>query len=342
MRLQNPMLDIFLSAMEDSFDATDLQLLLLRRFGLRYTKLTNATLPWVAQVINVHDYFDFRNETEQLIAALRDARPSVPQLAMVADSVGFATVHRAELEVLVQHKDTPFQDIDSFRARLAAIEAMTCQIDMGGTVGTGILIGPDLVMTNRHVVAGRIANDRLTGPATCRFDYKISDKSSTGYTTPAVDVIANTLLASSPHAAADLVVGPMATDVGALDYAILKLDRAIANEPVVLGGDPRGHIDVSAPPATVIDAGVLVLQHPGGKPMKIDLGSVVDVGPVRFRHTVNTEPGSSGAPVFDAALKLVGIHHAGQSGGPGPRLTYNEGIPLGVILADARAKQVAI
>jgi V8-like Glu-specific endopeptidase len=76
--------------------------------------------------------------------------------------------------------------------------------------------------------------------------------------------------------------------------------------------------------------------------MKIDLGSVTETGPARFRHTVNTEPGSSGAPVFDAALNLIGIHHAGQSGGPGPALTYNEGIPLGAILTDARAKQVAI
>lgn len=340
MRLTNPMLGVFLRAMEDSFNATDLQSLLLQRFGLRYTKLTNASLPWVTQVINIHDYFDFREQTEQLVAALRDARPSVPELAIVADSVGFATVHKAELEVLVQHKDSPYQDVDEFRATLATIEAATCQIDMGGTLGTGTLIAADLVMTNRHVVLSRIGADgQLTGPATCRFDYKTN---GAGFTTPPVNAVASKLLASSPHAPEDLIVGPMATDLNALDYAILKLDRAIANDPVIAGGEPRGHIDISGPPATALDAGVLVLQHPGGKPMKIDLGSVVDLGQARFRHTVNTEPGSSGAPVFDAALRMIGIHHAGQSGGPGPSLTYNEAIPLGAILNDARAKGVAI
>ncbi len=318
----------------------DLEALLIERFGLNYDTLTNRLLPWVIQTINVHRYFDFRNETEQLVAALRDARPSVPELAMVADSVGFATVRTAELEVLVQHQDTPFQDVDAFRARLAAIEAATCQIDMGGTLGTGTLIGADLVMTNCHVVVSRIgANGELTGPATCRFDYKTN---GAGYTTPPVNALARKLLASSPYAPEDLVVGPMATNMHALDYAILELDRAIADDPVIANGEPRGHIDVSAAPATALDAGVLVLQHPGGKPMKIDLGSVVDLGQVRFRHTVNTEPGSSGAPVFDAALRMIGIHHAGQNGGPGPGLTYNEAIPLGAILNDARAKGVAI
>ena len=340
MRLQNPVLAVFLQAMEVSFNATDMEVLLLQRFGLRYSSITNAVRPWISQVIDIHNYFEFRNESERLVAALRDARPSVPELAAVADSVGFTKVSRGELEVLVQHEDNPFQDVDLFRAKLASVEAATCQIDMGGTLGTGTLIGADLVLTNHHVISSRIdAEGRLSGPATCRFDYKTSDA---GYTTPAVSVTARTLLASSPHSAQDLVIGPMATDMRALDYAILKLDRPIGNEPIIARGEPRGYVDVTSPRFTAVDAGVLILQHPGGKAMKIDLGSVLDLGQARFRHTVNTEPGSSGAPVFDAGLRMIGIHHSGQSGGPGPHLTYNEGIPLAAIVSDARDREVAI
>jgi S1-C subfamily serine protease len=339
MRLVHPMLGLFLRALEDSFSQADLQSLLLQRFGYRYSKLTNPTLPWQTQIVEVHDYFDFRNITEQLVAAARDARPGVAEFALVADSLGFAArPSNAELEVLIR-QEAAYQDVDAFHSKLASLEAAVCQIDTGSGFGTGTLIAEDLVITNHHVVGDKIGADgRLTGPVTCRFDYKTN---AAGYTTPALDASASALLASSPHAPQDLVAGPMATDPAALDYAILKLDRKLANEPIVAGGDPRGRVDVSGPSATAKDAGVLVLQHPGGKPMKIDLGSVLELGDTRFRHSVNTEPGSSGAPVFDAALRLIGIHHAGQSGGAAV-LPYNEGIPLAAILADARSKGVGV
>lgn len=339
MRLQHPMLGVFKRAVEESFSQTDMQSLLLQRFGLPYNTFTNSFLPWKTQVIEVIDYFQLRFTTEQLIAAVRDARPSVVEVGQVAATVGFGvTPALSDLEVLIQ-AGTPYQDVDAFRSKLASLEAAVCQIDTGAGFGTGTLIAEDLVLTNHHVIASKISSEgKLTGPVICRFDYK---SNGAGYTTPALDVMANALLAFSPHASEDLINGPMATDSGALDYAILKLERKLAKEPIVADGDPRGRIDVSAPSAIAMNAGLLLLQHPGGKPMKIDLGSVLNLGATRFRHSVNTEPGSSGAPVFDAALCLIGIHHAGQSGGPA-KVPYNEGIPLGAILADARANNVGV
>ena len=339
MRLQHPTLGMFIRALEDSFSQPEMQSLLLQRFGVAYQKFTNSSQPWQTQVVEVIAYFDFRNTTEQLVAAVRDARPSVTEFGQIADSLGFVQAPaNAELEVLIR-LDTPYQDVDAFRAKLTSLEAAICQIDTGTGFGTGTLIAEDLIITNHHVVADKIGTDgKLTGPVTCRFDYKTN---GAGYTTPALNVMASTLLASSPHAPADLVNGPMASDSGALDYAILKLDRKLASEPIVAGGDPRGRVDISGPSAIVRNTGLLVLQHPGGKPMKIDLGTVLDLGTTRFRHSVNTERGSSGAPVFDAALRLIGIHHAGQSGGTAC-LPYNEGIPLGAILADARTKNVEV
>jgi hypothetical protein len=339
MRLEHPMLGMFLKALDDSFTQPDMESLLLHRFGFPYQRLTNAQLHWQTQIIDVNQYFQQRNITEQLVAAVRDARPSVVEFDLIADSMGFViTPANAELEVLIR-PESPYQDVDAFRCKLASLQAAICQVDTGTEFGTGTLIAEDLVITNHHVIASKLGTDgKLTGPVTCRFDYKTN---GAGYTTPALNVIARTLLASSPHAAADLVVGPMASDFGALDYAILKLDRKLASEPLVPGGDPRGRVDISGPSAITRNTGVLVLQHPGGQPMKIDLGSVLDLGATRFRHSVNTENGSSGAPVFDGALRLIGIHHAGQSGGTAS-LPYNEGVPLGAILADARLKNVEV
>lgn len=261
------------------------------------------------------------------------------QFSEAAATLGFVvTPKNTDLEVLV-HAGTPYQDVDLFRSKLASLEAAICQIDTGSGLGTGTLIAEDLVITNHHVIAKKIGNaGALTGPITCRFDYK---NNGAGYTSAGLQIMARVLLASSPHAPEDLVSGPMANDFGALDYAILKLDRKLANEPIVTGGYPRGQVDVSSSSAIAQNTGLLVLQHPGGQPMKIDIGSVLTHGATRFRHSVNTEPGSSGAPVFDAALCLIGIHHAGQSGGTA-QLPYNEGIPLQAILTDARAKNVEV
>lgn len=338
MRLTHPMLGIFIGACEGSFDQAGLSMLLLQRFGLHYARLTNAGLPWGTQVIDVHRYFDFRNTTEQLALALRDARPNVPEFAAVADHLGFAHLSRTGLEVLVRAGATPYQDVEVFRAGLSQIEAAICQIECGASAGTGSLIAADLVMTNHHVVAERLgANGELAGPVLCRFDYKTN---GANYATPATEVTAMRVLASSPHAPEDTVVGPMATNPLALDYAVLKLERALGQEPIVAGGLPRGYLDINAPPRAAANAGVIVMQHPGGQPMKIDIGSILDVGETRFRHSVNTESGSSGAPLLSASLKMVGIHHAGHDNGLGPSLTYNEAVPLGAILADARAKGV--
>ena len=54
-----------------------------------------------------------------------------------------------------------------------------------------------------------------------------------------------------------------------------------------------------------------MLQHPKAKPMKIDIGTTTWTGVARVRHNVNTEGGSSGAPIFNAALELVGTPSCG-------------------------------
>jgi hypothetical protein len=337
MRLNGPTQGRFIRAMEESFDDSDLRMILRERFGLKYNKLTNPTRDWSDQVIEVHDYFDFRYRTDELVAALRDYRPQVPELVEIADSIGFTAVSKVGLEVLVQHKDSPYQDVETFRAKLATVEAAICQVDADGSLGTGTLIAPDIVITNRHVVRNKLDDqDELTGKILCRFDFKSNGR---GATTPVVEVGVTAVLASRRHAPEDLVAGPMTADPDALDYVLLKLERKLGDEPVIPGGEERGHVDVAAPPETGVDAGVLVVQHPNGQPMKIDIGSVTALGQVRLRHTVNTEPGSSGAPVLDAALRMVAIHQAGQANGPGAGLAYNSGIPLRPILADARLRQ---
>jgi V8-like Glu-specific endopeptidase len=55
----------------------------------------------------------------------------------------------------------------------------------------------------------------------------------------------------------------------------------------------------------------------------------------RFRYTTPTEPGSSGSPVFNAVLQLIGIHHA-RKPGRGEADIIGEGISMRAIVSRMR------
>ena len=76
-----------------------------------------------------------------------------------------------------------------------------------------------------------------------------------------------------------------------------------------------------------------IIQHPRGREKEI---AIYDNRVLRIRdkviwYTTDTEPGSSGSPVFDNNWDLVALHHAGvtQQGGT----ARNEGVRISAIVA---------
>ena len=57
---------------------------------------------------------------------------------------------------------------------------------------------------------------------------------------------------------------------------------------------------------------VNIIQHPRGRPKEVALqdNRVVKVDHVVVHYSCDTEPGSSGSPVFDNQWRLVALHHA--------------------------------
>ena len=341
MRLGANDVRILLKAMEDSFDQFNMQRLLLERFRLSLHTITGVLKPFRDQVTDIHTHFDQRNTTEQLIAALRDARPSVIELVNLADHAGFlAAPSLASLEVFVRKEGEPYQDVLAFRASLSKREAAVCRVETPTAYGTGALIGPDLVLTNHHVIASDLdQSGKLIGKIHCLFDFK---QSATGYTTPGARVAVTTVLAHSPYAPEDVNPPAINTALDKLDYALLKIERRIGDEPIVDGGDIRGFVPIPEPTRSIgMSEGLLILQHPKAKPMKIDIGAVTWSGATRLRHSVNTQGGSSGSPIFDSGLNLVAVHHAGHDW-PGAEYPYNQGVPIALIIADVRARGLQI
>ena len=209
-------------------------------------------------------------ELLRLVAAAQASQPNNPRLAAVASALGLAAdaPPRAELEKIVKKTSVPF-DIAVWRERMAAREVCVCRMEVpvaGGTsFGTGFLVGPDLVLTNHHVIDG------VTDPAAIvvRFDYKA--RAGGGTISPGVEVhlAAEWLVDSSPHSPVDLEGLPKqgVPDPEQLDYALLRLadpvgDAADSGREGGRARRPATRLDRAADEALAVCREPIALHHP--------------------------------------------------------------------------------
>lgn len=175
----------------------------------------------------------------------------------------------------------------ALRARAPSVAALYL-IDRGRpTRCTGVLIEPDLLLTNEHCV---------NSAALCRsmdivFGYEIDDRGR-------------------------MQLGERRSCAGfEPDLVNYELDAAF-----VQLNSPAGDSFPPVPLATADPQGNLhIIQHPSGELKQI---SFTDCAAAQtriagrgegtdFSHTCDTAGGSSGAPVFDTEGRLVGLHHFG-------------------------------
>ena len=222
-----------------------------------------------------------------------------------------------------------FTNANRFVRGYKALQSV-CRVEApDGSVGTGFLVGPDLVLTNYHVVSGNdteiIPENELYQKAaalTFRFGYLANgNQSQPGYTVKSK--------ATSTHPALQTYSEP-----AKLDFALLQLNEAVGTSDKfgVVALDPR---EIATP------ENALILQHPGGREMEFHPGIIKgynydpqNEGKSRIHYTTNTQGGSSGSPVFDKFWNVIGLHHSGSTypklNNPITRET-NEGIPLKAI-----------
>ncbi len=94
-----------------------------------------------------------------------------------------------------------------------------------------------------------------------------------------------------------------------------------------------------------IDDFAIIIQHPSGGPKQIALFhnviAFVDAGKRVIQYLTDTEPGSSGSPVFDTRWNVVALHHSGgylREPGNDPKQKFyrNEGIHINTVIAGLR------
>jgi V8-like Glu-specific endopeptidase len=201
-------------------------------------------------------------------------------------------------------------------------------LSIGG--GTGFLVARDLVLTNYHVIENHASAQLDSAKIECLFDYAVGSGSSTAVKLAAGKEWLVDSSRYSPHDPGDIGGVP---DAEHLDYALLRLERAIGDE--IVDGKQRGWIALdSTKPVPDTKAILFIGQHPQLSPLKLAVGAVLkpNGNGTRVLYDTNTEKGSSGSPCLDVGLNAVLLHHAGDPDYAKLLGDYNQGIPIGLIL----------
>ena len=285
-----------------------------------------------------------------LLTAARASNPANAALLAFEELLGLGAIaasQKPKLEKIVR-ESSPLKDSAEFRERLGLLETWICAMEIPGGGGSGVLVGPDLVLTHYHVVAPLLKGEASPSDARCRLDYRATDGGDVVNAGVSIGLAADWDVHHSRYSQADTVADGQGWIAEELDFALVRLSSSPGEAPI--GNQPeaeapnRGWLRLPVNPAAMTQGDVLfVLQHPQdldalpkAKLQRLKLSSGTVLGFVgnglRMRHDATTLPGSSGSPCFNAALEPVALHHAGEKNS---RLdykgAYNQAIPLGEI-----------
>jgi endonuclease G len=181
------------------------------------------------------------------------------------------------------------------------------------------MISPNLLLTNHHVL------DTVQAAATSQVEFDFQD----GIDGMLLNVTTFGLDPDRFFLADE-----------ALDFAIVAV-RADTEELAPFGFNRL----IKSDGKVLVGEFVTIVQHPRGEKKQVALreNRVID-GPDRYVHySADTEPGSSGSPVFNDQWEVVALHHASVKA---PEHTefggiLNEGIRVSAILGAVEAVQLA-
>lgn len=186
--------------------------------------------------------------------------------------------------------------LDRGRRSADAVCRIKLPMEGGISYGTGFLVGPRLLVTNNHV----IANEVEAAQAEAEFGYE-HDLDGVVKQPATFNLDPNSIFFTSTELDFTMIaVAPMSSEAVPLErFSWLPL------------------IPVSG--KALVDEWVSIIQHPGSRPKQIAIHASRIVKPKpgevncnqeHFIHySTDTEPGSSGSPVFNDQWQVVAIHH---------------------------------
>lgn len=207
--------------------------------------------------------------------------------------------------------------------RLLSLAPAVCRMEVriGATSqnGTGFRVGDDLLLTNWHVVHSRAGVPASTINAEFGYEDDPTGKLLTG---TAVTCDATPVASSEDD-----------------DWALIRATQPLLKEwPVIRLAD-------AVPPT--LNTSAFIIQHPQGARKRFGFvrNQVTNFTDRVVHYLTDTQEGSSGAPVFDEASRLIALHHAGgrpqDVAGKQP-VKKNEGIRISRVLAGLTGQGIAL
>jgi endonuclease G len=221
-------------------------------------------------------------------AATREsAQRSAPRAAVPA------SVERIGLERVIGKKDflgVQFLEMAAAVSRFVARVHVRERAAQTAGFGTGFMVSPRLLMTNNHV----LPSEEAARFSEAEFDFQ-NDRLGRPLPVMVYGLEPDTFFATSEELDYSLVaVSPRSTSGRDLKtYAWTRLD---GQQGKALLGDSLN-----------------IIQHPRGELKQIVLRSneLVDLLDDFAHYVTDTEPGSSGSPVFNDQWEVVALHHSG-------------------------------
>jgi hypothetical protein len=173
-----------------------------------------------------------------------------------------------------------------------------CKIDTSGVdyagrsgewCGTGFLVSPNLLLTNHHV----LNSPDVAKNAWCIFNFQLG-VDFTPLETVGFRLQPERLFVTSPYQ-------------GGLDYTFVWIEDG--------AGRQCGWISMHRSAFTIHPGDYAnLVQHPRGRQKELALqdNQVIQDTGLLLHYGADTEPGSSGCPVFNNRWELIGLHHASK------------------------------
>jgi hypothetical protein len=271
-----------------------------------------ANVPLPDAIFDVIKGAEAEGWVKPLVAAAYRTRKNHPEIEQIAKELGVALLGNEltnlrplggggdllpiqELQDLI-NPGRPFLDAAQVWKLAVEYPARICKVEAVAKNGTGFLIGPDLVLTNHHVMEPAIKGDVRAEDVVCRFDYSAKRDGS-----PVSDGLVRRLdskawhVSSSPPGAHEDESGASDPAPSELDFCLMRLETPVGIERIADSSDasvpkrgwfsPNDRQSVGQPGQQLF-----IWQHPQGAVLKLAIGDQVGVNAVgnRFRYNVNT------------------------------------------------------
>jgi V8-like Glu-specific endopeptidase len=281
-------------------------------------------------VQNAHDSLNTVSPVRKTLATILADRPiEDPEPTTASGKPNFinGSSEISKDEALLYHDDLTLQ-IGRLPALIKVLQAMhqyspsVCKLtlDINGhpQFGTAFRIGDDLLLTNWHVLH-KLPEETPATAVSAEFGYE--DNGAGGILPAKIIECDETSIVADKDDDWGIIRTKTAMDAA---WPIIKLSEAAA---------PK------------LNTPAYIIQHPNGDRKRLGfVRNEVNFFDTQVVHYItDTQEGSSGAPVFNSAAKLIALHHRGgepQEVLGRPPVKKNEGIRISRIIEGLTAKNI--